>query len=74
LVLGQYIFPHDHRKFGEGLETVMRNVARLQDGRSADFIYLVDVDQYEQKSNHTSQLVKPTITANIYNNYKLRLQ
>lgn len=56
LVVRQHLFPHDDRKSRARLEALMRNLAGLQDGRSLDFLHLVDAHEHEQATHDTNQI------------------
>lgn len=48
LVVGQHVLPHDDRQPGARLQVVVRNGARLQDGRPADLLHFPHARQHEQ--------------------------
>lgn len=66
LVFRQHVLPHDHRKPGQGLEAVVRDIPRLQDGRLADVIHLAHADQHEQAEVTQSQIIKRGLKEKIY--------
>ena len=43
LVIGQHLLPHDNRQPGPRLETALRDLFRLQDGRLADLLHFSNV-------------------------------
>ena len=59
LVIWQHILPHDNRQPGAGVKAAMRDIAGLQDGRSAHLIHLTHADQYEQATGHSTDQVEP---------------
>ena len=58
LVFRQHVLPHDHREPGQGLEAVVRDVPRLQDGRLADVLHLADAHKHEQDQVAQSQVTE----------------
>ena len=48
LVEREHLLPHDHRKPGAGLQAVVRDLARLQDGRPPHLLHLPHAHQHEQ--------------------------
>lgn len=56
LVLWQHLFPHDHWQLSARIETALRNVARIQDGRPPDVIHIADAYQHEQTTLRTSEV------------------
>ena len=69
LVFRQHVLPHDHRKPGQGLEAVVRDVPRLQDGRLADVLHLAHADQHEQAEVTQSQIIKRGLKEKIISIY-----
>lgn len=56
LVVWQHLLPHDDREPRARLEALVRNLIRLQDGRSLDLLHFADADEYEQATHDTNQI------------------
>lgn len=52
LVLGQHLLSHDNRKPGARLQVTLRDLTRLQNGRLAHFLHLLDAEYHEQAKVH----------------------